>query len=50
MPEITTAGTEHAVALTVAYDGAPFAGFARQPGLDTVQGRLESRAFDRAAP
>jgi tRNA pseudouridine38-40 synthase len=28
-------------ALTVAYDGAPFAGFARQPGLPTVQGRLE---------
>jgi tRNA pseudouridine38-40 synthase len=27
--------------LTVAYDGAPFAGFARQPGLPTVQGRLE---------
>jgi len=35
-------GTTHAVALTVAYDGAPFAGFARQPGLDTVQGRLEA--------
>lgn len=31
-----------AVALTVAYDGSRFAGFARQPGLDTVQGRLES--------
>lgn len=30
------------VALTVAYDGTPFAGFARQPGLETVQGRLES--------
>lgn len=30
------------VALTVAYDGAPFAGFARQPGLDTVQGRIET--------
>jgi len=29
------------IALTVAYDGARFAGFARQPGLDTVQGRLE---------
>ncbi len=27
--------------LTVAYDGAPFSGFARQPGLETVQGRLE---------
>lgn len=32
----------HAIALTVAYDGAPFAGFARQAGLETVQGRLES--------
>jgi tRNA pseudouridine38-40 synthase len=27
--------------LTVAYDGAPFAGFARQPAHSTVQGRLE---------
>jgi tRNA pseudouridine38-40 synthase len=31
-----------AIALTVAYDGAPFAGFARQPGLRTVQGQMES--------
>ncbi|MDY0088658.1 MAG: tRNA pseudouridine(38-40) synthase TruA, partial [Coriobacteriia bacterium] len=30
-----------ALALTVSYDGAPFAGFARQPGLPTVQGQLE---------
>ncbi|MGV8082186.1 MAG: tRNA pseudouridine(38-40) synthase TruA [Coriobacteriia bacterium] len=29
------------IALVVAYDGARFAGFARQPGLTTVQGRLE---------
>jgi tRNA pseudouridine38-40 synthase len=29
------------IALTVAYDGAPFAGFQAQPGLETVQGRLE---------
>ncbi len=28
--------------LTLSYDGAPFAGFARQEGHDTVQGRLES--------
>jgi len=28
--------------MTVAYDGAAFHGFARQPGLATVQGRLES--------
>lgn len=31
-----------AVALTVAYDGSRFSGFARQPGLDTVQGRIEA--------
>jgi tRNA pseudouridine38-40 synthase len=31
-----------AIALTVAYDGAPFAGFARQPGQRTVQGSLET--------
>lgn len=29
------------IALVVAYDGAPFCGFARQPGLETVQGRVE---------
>lgn len=29
------------IALTVAYNGAPFAGFARQPGQLTVQGSLE---------
>lgn len=28
-------------ALVVAYDGAAFHGFARQPGLETVQGRIE---------
>src|SRR4051795_9522923 len=32
----------HAVTrLTVAYDGTPFAGWARQPGLRTVQEELE---------
>lgn len=31
-----------AYALTLSYDGAPFSGFARQPGLSTVQGSLES--------
>jgi tRNA pseudouridine38-40 synthase len=30
------------IALTVAYDGAGFAGFVRQGELETVQGRLES--------
>ncbi len=29
------------IALTVSYDGTPFAGFARQPEQETVQGRLE---------
>ncbi len=32
---------EPVTVITVAYDGAPFAGFARQPGRATVQGRLE---------
>ena len=31
----------HTLALKVAYNGAPFCGFARQPGLLTVQGELE---------
>lgn len=30
------------IVLTVSYDGAPFAGFARQLAIETVQGRLES--------
>ncbi|MDO8849060.1 MAG: tRNA pseudouridine(38-40) synthase TruA [Coriobacteriia bacterium] len=30
------------IVLTVSYDGRGFAGFARQPGLVTVQGQLES--------
>ncbi len=29
------------LAMTVAYNGAPFCGFARQPGQATVQGELE---------
>lgn len=33
--------TTGALALTVSYDGASFAGFARQPALRTVQGQLE---------
>lgn len=32
----------HTIALTVAYDGRPFSGFARQPGQLTVQGSLEA--------
>lgn len=32
----------HTIALTVAYDGKPFSGFARQPGQLTVQGSLEA--------
>lgn len=35
------------LAAVVSYDGAGFAGFARQPGLETVQGRLE-QAFGTA--
>lgn len=31
----------HTIALTVAYDGTPFCGFARQPGQLTVQGSIE---------
>lgn len=34
--------TDHTLALTVSYNGAPFSGFARQPGQLTVQGDLES--------
>lgn len=30
----------HTIALTMAYDGAPFSGFAQQPGQLTVQGSL----------
>jgi len=29
------------IVLTLSYDGTDFAGFARQPGLETVQGRIE---------
>lgn len=32
----------HTIALTVAYDGRPFSGFAHQPGQLTVQGSLEA--------
>lgn len=37
-----TSVASHALAIEIAYDGEPFSGFARQPGRDTVQGRLES--------
>lgn len=30
------------MAITLSYDGAGFSGFARQPGIETVQGRIES--------
>ena len=30
------------VRLTIAYDGTPFAGWATQPGMRTVQGELEA--------
>lgn len=38
MQEVESTGT---LALTVAYNGAPFSGFARQPDQVTVQGELE---------
>jgi tRNA pseudouridine38-40 synthase len=41
-PPSTSPAEPSAIALTVAYDGARFAGFARQPGQLTVQGSLES--------
>lgn len=34
--------THNTVALFIAYNGAPFAGFARQPDRKTVQGQIES--------
>ena len=33
--------SERTLSLTVSYNGAPFSGFARQPGQLTVQGELE---------
>lgn len=36
------AGGVQTLSLTVSYDGAPFCGFARQPGQCTVQGELEA--------
>lgn len=33
--------SEHTLGITLSYNGAPFAGFARQPGQLTVQGNLE---------
>lgn len=34
-------GANRTLSMKVAYHGAPFAGFARQPGLETVQGSIE---------
>lgn len=33
---------DHTLALTLSYNGAPFSGFARQPGQLTVQGEVEN--------
>ncbi len=46
MSRMDTSTTEkpvrnHTLALTVSYNGAPFSGFARQPGQLTVQGDIE---------
>ena len=38
---IDAAGIDAQLAIVLSYDGAPFAGFARQPGKQTVQGNLE---------
>ncbi len=41
------------IRLTIAYDGAPFAGWAAQPGLRTIQAELEAvleRLFQRPVP
>ncbi len=35
---------DHTLALTLSYNGAPFSGFARQPGQLTVQGDVEAGA------
>lgn len=40
-PTTRTIAEQPVLALTVAYDGALFSGFARQPGPRTVQGELE---------
>ena len=46
--EVTGIGTaavadrgDHTLVVTLAYNGAPYAGFSRQPGQETVQGELE---------
>jgi tRNA pseudouridine38-40 synthase len=46
-----SAEATHGVLLTVAYDGRPFAGFARQPNARTVAGELDGavRAIDEYA-
>lgn len=40
-PDIAVDTPFRTIALRVAYDGAPFCGFARQPGHPTVQGDIE---------
>ena len=42
MTDAESSSAPHALVLTIAYSGAGFAGFARQPGQRTVQGALES--------
>lgn len=41
MIEEPVAGRSPVVLVHLSYDGAPYAGFARQPGISTVQGELE---------
>ena len=42
--DVDTAGIDAQLAVVLSYNGAPFAGFARQPGQFTVQGNLEQAA------
>ena len=45
--DVDTTGIDAQLAVVLSYDGAPFAGFARQPNRHTVQGNLE-QAFSLA--
>lgn len=39
--DFSTPAPQHTLGITLSYNGAPFSGFARQPGQLTVQGSLE---------
>lgn len=42
--QVDVSGVDAQLAVVLSYDGAPFAGYARQPGQFTVQGELERAA------